>query len=123
MSAIHFIEVVSVLNFILISGLIFYTLRGKSLAEILGINVTNLSEETFSENRISNTYEEKMAVPETFLRNEPELKIEFPSKPNQVNPGKLAISRLKLGEDPELVARELGYSRSEIGILQAASKR
>jgi hypothetical protein len=39
---------------------------------------------------------------------------------NQV---KVAIQKLKLGRDPESVGKELGLSRSEMGILMASAKR
>jgi hypothetical protein len=46
------------------------------------------------------------------------------AKPEQPRDSRsLAVQRLKMGEDPEEVADDLGFSRSEIGILQAAARR
>jgi hypothetical protein len=35
----------------------------------------------------------------------------------------VAINRLKLGDSPEQIAQELGYSKSEIGLLAASSRQ
>jgi hypothetical protein len=36
---------------------------------------------------------------------------------------RLALQRLKMGQDPQEVCREMGYSRSEMGFLEASAKR
>ena len=45
------------------------------------------------------------------------------AEPEGRNQVKVAIQKLKLGRDPESVGKELGLSRSEMGILMASARR
>jgi hypothetical protein len=36
---------------------------------------------------------------------------------------RIALQKLRKGEDPELIGKEMGYSRSEMGLLQASAGR
>ena len=45
-----------------------------------------------------------------------------PAAPDGRNQVKIAIQKLKLGRDPESVGKELGLSRSEMGILMASAR-
>jgi len=118
MSGTTFIGIMTFANFVLLLALAYYILKGKSE------NFENVQREPvdFPEN-LKAYLEEKPepsysnpATIEQILGNHPKEEIYMDQRQSAVN-------RLKMGENPELVASDLGFSRSEIGILQAAARR
>jgi hypothetical protein len=122
MNAILLIEITTALNFVLLMMLTIFLIRGNRSAPRTAIqgsqaditNPVDLAAQTSFENG-----EKTESIRVSSLKAEPEK----PLSNGSADYAKAAINRLKKGDAPELVAREYGYSRSEIGILKAASMR
>jgi hypothetical protein len=114
MNGTTFIGIMTFANFLLLLGLAYYILKGKQPVE----RYTHSEETKFAE-FLQNKIEPEPVSTTTvdqFLASAP--------KSEETLDGRaLAVKRLKMGEDPEEVAGDLGFSRSEIGILQAAARR
>ena len=114
MSGTTFIGIMTFANFLLLSGLAYYILKGKQTAER---NLQNedahfaqfIAEKIDTEPVTNTTIDQILALP---AKTEESL-----------DSRSLAVQRLRKGEDPEEIASDLGFSRSEIGILQAAARR
>jgi hypothetical protein len=112
MNGTTFIGIMTFANFILLLGLAYYILKGKQSGEHRSHN----EEAAFAQFLQDKLEPEPVTTIEQILA--PVSRVE-----EQLDGRSLAVKRLKLGEDPEEVASDLGFSRSEIGILQAAARR
>lgn len=114
MNGTTFIGIMTFANFMLLLGLAYYILKGKPVAE-RGLqngesNFTEFLKNTIEPEPISTTTIDQILA-------------SAPKSDETLDGRALAVKRLKMGEDPEEVAGDLGFSRSEIGILQAAARR
>jgi hypothetical protein len=118
------IAIMTVANFVLLLALLRILIRDNFKRNIPAMAAPVPSQNQLEEviasilqqPAFAETKEEK---PEPILASAP-ARSQTVSKSEQMQ---MAINRLKLGESPEQVAQELGYSRSEIGILAASSRQ
>jgi len=114
MNGTTFIGIMTFANFLLLLGLAYFILKGRQTNERYSrdeeANFAQFIKEKIEPEPVSNTTIDQI------LSQPPKIEETLDSRT-------LAVQRLKRGEDPEEVAIDLGFSRSEIGILQAAARR
>jgi len=118
MNGTTFIGVMTFANFILLLGLAYYILKGRQVSERISQN----EEGNFNIDFNRFLHEQPKPEPEAVTTID-QILASAPRVEESLDQRSLAVKRLKMGESPEEIASELGFSRSEIGILQAAARR